>query len=107
MELGKACFENDMVYGDFKGLTRRTASDKILCNKAFNIGKNPNYDEYQRGLASVVYKCFDKKTAGGVAMPANKSAVKNENIPNKELAQGLHRFINAQLQYQKTCILIN
>ena len=107
MELGKACFENDMVYGDFKGLTRRTASDKILCNKAFNIGKNPNYDEYQRGLASVVYKCFDKKTAGGVAMPANKFAVKNENISNKELAQGLHRFINTRLQYQKTCILIN
>ena len=53
-----------MVYGDFKDLTRRTASDKILCNKAFNIAKNPKYDGYQRGLASMVYKFFDKKTSG-------------------------------------------
>ena len=50
-----------MVYGDFKNLTRRTASDKILRDKAFNITKNPKYDVYQRGLASMVYKFFDKK----------------------------------------------
>ena len=50
-----------MAYGDFKDLTRRTASDKILHDKAFNIAKNPNYNGYQRGLASVVYKFFDKK----------------------------------------------
>ena len=47
-----------MVYGDFKDLTRRTASDKILRDKAFNIAKNPKYDGYQRGLASMVYKSF-------------------------------------------------
>ena len=45
-----------MTYGDFKDLTRRTASHKILCDKAFNIGKNPKYDRYQRRLASMVYK---------------------------------------------------
>ena len=39
-----------MVYGDFKDLKRRTASDKILRDKAFNIAKNPKYDGYQRGL---------------------------------------------------------
>ena len=48
-----------MAYGDFKDLTRRTASDKIFCNKAFNIAKNPKHDEYQRGLTSMVYKFFD------------------------------------------------
>ena len=53
-----------MVYGDLKHLTRRTASDKILCDKAFNIAKNPKYDVYQRGLASMVYKFFDKKASG-------------------------------------------
>ena len=53
-----------MVYGDFKDLARRTASDKVLRDKAFNIAKNPKYDEYQRGIASMVYKCFDKKSAG-------------------------------------------
>ena len=60
-ELDKACFQHDMAYGDFKDLTRRTASDKILRDKAFNIAKNPKYDGYQRGLASMVYKFFDKK----------------------------------------------
>ena len=65
-ELDKACFQHDMAYGDFKDLARRTASDKILRDKAFNIAKNPKYDEYQRGLASMVYKFFDKKCAGSV-----------------------------------------
>ena len=50
-----------MAYGDFKDLTRRTASDKILHDEAFNIGKNPKYDGYQRELASMVYQFFDKK----------------------------------------------
>ena len=45
-----------MPYGDFKGLARRAASDKILHDKAFNIAKNPKYDEYQCGRALMVYK---------------------------------------------------
>ena len=44
-----------MAYEDFKDLTRRTASDKIFCDKTFNIAKNPKYNGYQRGLASMVY----------------------------------------------------
>ena len=55
-ELDKACFQHDMAYGDFKDLKRRTASDKVLRDKPFNIAKNPKYDGYQRGLASMVYK---------------------------------------------------
>ena len=43
-ELDKACFHYDMVYGDFKDLKRRTASDKVLRDKAFNIAKNSKYD---------------------------------------------------------------
>ena len=67
-ELDKAYFQHDMPYGDFKDLTRRTASGKVLRDKAFNIAKNPQYDEYQRGFASMVDKFFDKKSAGtGVA----------------------------------------
>ena len=56
-----------MAYGDFKDLTRRMASDK-----AFNIAKNPKYDGYQSGLASMAYKFFDKKSSG--------SGIKNENM---------------------------
>ena len=57
-ELVEACFQHDMAYGDFKDLKRRTYSDEVLRDKAFNITKNPKYDEYQRGLASMVYKFF-------------------------------------------------
>ena len=67
-ELDKACFQHDMANGDFKDLKRRTFSDKVLRDKAFNIAKNPKCDGYQRGLASMVYKFFDKKSKGnGVA----------------------------------------
>ena len=56
-----ACFQDDMAYGDFKDLTWRTASDKILHSKAFKIAKNPQYDGYQHFLASMVYKFVMKK----------------------------------------------
>ena len=52
-----------MAYGNFKDLTRRTASDKFLRNKAFNIAKNPKYDGNQRGIASIIYNFFNKMTA--------------------------------------------
>ena len=59
--MDKSCFEHDMAYGDFKELNRKTAAYKVLCDKTFNIAKNPKYVRYQRGLASLVYKCFDTK----------------------------------------------
>ena len=74
-----------MAFGDFKDLTRRTASDKILRDKAFNIAKNPKHDGYQRGLASIIYKLFEKNTSG--------SGFKNKNISNKELTEELHKPI--------------
>ena len=83
-ELDKAFFQHDVANGDFKDLTRRTTSD---------IAKNPKYDGYQRGLASMVYKCFGKKTASGVTTLANNCAVKNESMSNKELAEELHKAI--------------
>ena len=62
-ELDKACFQHNMAHGYFKDVTRRTVSDKILRDKAFNIAKNPKYDGCQRGLASTVYNFFGKKTS--------------------------------------------
>ena len=61
-ELNKACFQHDMTYGDFKDLTKRTASNKVLREKAFKIARNQKYDGYQRGLASMVYKFVDNYT---------------------------------------------
>ena len=83
-ELDKACFQHDMAYGDFKDLANRTAADKVLRNKAFNIPKDPKYDGYQRGLASMVYKFFDKKTAGnGVkTVPQNEQLAEELHNPN-------------------------
>ena len=81
-----------MAYGDFKDLKRRTAADKFLRDKAFNIAKNPKYHGYQRGLASMVYTFFDKKTKGSGATLANKSAVKS--MPrNEQLVEELHKSI--------------
>ena len=53
-----------MVYGDFKDLAKRTVFNKVSRNKALNMAKNLKYYEYQRGLASMVYKLFNKKSAG-------------------------------------------
>ena len=67
-ELDKVCFQHDMAYGDFKDLTKRTADDKVLKNKAFNIAKDPKYDGYQRGLASMVHKFLIKRLHVGVSL---------------------------------------
>ena len=83
-----------MTYGDFKYLARRTSSDKVLRDKSFNITKNPKYDGYQRGLASVIYESFDKKSAGsGVNMHAN-------NEGPLELAEKLHKPIIRKIKKQ-------
>ena len=57
----EACFQHDSAYADHKDLINRTKSDKVLRDKAYDIASNPEYDGYQRGLASKVFKFFDKK----------------------------------------------
>ena len=74
-----------MVYVDFKDLPRKTASDQVLRDKSFNIAKNQKYDRYQRGLASVVHKLFDKKSLVG--------AIENEIMSNQQLGEELHKPI--------------
>ena len=70
-----------MAYGYFKDLKRRTFPDKVLRGKAFNIAKNPKYDGYQRGLGSMVYKFFDKKSSGsGIVNNNNINNNNNNNI---------------------------
>ena len=67
-----------MTYRDFKEVARRTAADKVLRDKAFSIAKDPKYDGYQRELASMVYKFFDKKTAGSGLSYTIKSTPQNQ-----------------------------
>ena len=80
-ELDKACFKHDSAYADYKDLLNRTRADKVLKDRAFEIASDHKYDGYQRGLASMVYKFFDKKSSGSGAI--NKSNVK--------LADELHK----------------
>ena len=81
-----------MTYSKSKDLTKRTQSDKVLKVKAFKITSDPKYDGYQRGLASMVYKFFDKKSSGsGVA------AIE----PNYQLANELHRQIIRKFKRRK------
>ena len=91
-EIDKAYFQNDTVYGEFKDLAERTAVDKVLRNKAFNIAKDPTYDGYQRGLASIVYKFYDKKTAG--------SGIKSMQ-QNEQLAEEIYKPIIRKFKKRK------
>ena len=83
----KACLQHDMDYGGFKDLPKRTASAKLLHDKAFNIAKNPKNNRYQRAFASMVYKLFDKK----YALLGDKSAfgggIKTENMSGQQFAE--------------------
>ena len=90
-ELDKACFQHDMAYGKSKDLVKRTQSDKVLRNKAFKIASDPKYDGYQRGLASMVYKFFDKKYSG--------SGITNGS--NYQLANELHKLIIKKFKKRK------
>ena len=80
-ELDKAYFQNDMAYGKTKDLVKKAQSDKFLKDKSFKIASDPKYDVYQRGLASMFYKFYDKKSSG--------SGMVNE--PNYQLANELYK----------------
>ena len=82
-----------MAHGDFKDLTRRTAFDKILHDRACNISNNPKYDGHQRGFTSMVYNFFDKKSSG--------SGVKSKIMPNQELVEELQKLIIRKFEKRK------
>ena len=94
-ELDKACFQHDSAYADHKDLINRTEADKILRDKAYDIANNPEYDGYQRGLASMVYKFFDKKSIGsGIKKDMTKSS-------SSILADELHKPIIKKFDKRK------
>ena len=99
-ELDKPCFANDAAYSDSKDLTKRPAAEKVLRDKAFNIAKDPRYYGYQRGLASMVCKFFDKKTASLTDKSAVGSGIKS--IPqNEQLAEELYKPIIKRFKRRK------
>ena len=100
-ELDKFCIPHDIAYEDFKDLPRGTPFDKVICDKAFSIAKNQKYDKYQRGIVSVVYEFFHKKSSNGAFTRADKSAIKREIIPNQQLTGELHNPIIKKLEKRK------
>ena len=103
-----------MAYGYFKDLPRRTVADKVLRGGAFKIAKNPKYGEYQRGLASMVYKPFDNKSAllarfetlqqdalATQDKSVSGSAITREIMPNQQLAEELQRPIIRKSEKRK------
>ena len=89
-ELDKACFQHDSAYADHKDLINRTEADKVLRDKAYDIASNPEYDGCQRGLASMVYKFFDKKSTGS----GFKKLKNSSSILAAELHQPIIRKFN-------------
>ena len=96
-ELDKACFQHDSAYADHKYLINRTEADKVLKDKAYDIASNPEYDGYQRGLASMVYKFFDKKSTG-----SGFKKLKNTTKPSSSiLADELHKPVYIKFKKRK------
>ena len=102
-ELDKACFQHDSAYADHKDLINRTKSDKVLRDKAYDIARNPEYDGYQRGLASMVYKFFDKKQIGsGTAKPSSSlERIASSSILADELHQPIIKKFNKRKVYSQ------
>ena len=99
-ELDKACSQHDTAYGNFKDLAKTTIADKGLQDKAFKIASDQKYDGYRRGLASMVYKCFDKKSSRSGRPLSSASQIAN-NKEKIQLADELHKPIIRKFKKRK------
>ena len=99
-ELDKACFQHDSAYADHKDLINRTEADKFLRDKANDIASNREYDGYKKGLASMVYKFFDKKSMGS---GIKKDATKSSSLESSSLilADELHKPVIKKFNKRK------
>ena len=100
-ELDKACFQHDSAYADHKDLINRTEADKVLRDKAHDIASNPEYDGYQRGLASMVYKFFDQKSMGSGFEKLKNTTKSSFSILADELHKPIIRKFNKRKVYSQ------
>ena len=103
-KLDKASFQHDSAYADHNDLINRTKSDKVLRDKVYDIASNPEYDGYQRGLASMVYKFLDKKsTAGPSSLERMGSGIKKDTTKPSSLilAGELHKPVIKKFNKRK------
>ena len=99
-ELDKASFQHDSAYADHKDLINRTEADKVVRDKAYGIAINPKYDGYQRGLASMVYKFFDKKSMGS-GFKKLKNTARNSSIFADERHKAIINKFNKRKVYSQ------
>ena len=99
-ELDKACFQHDSAYADHRYLINRIKSNKVLRDKAYNITRNPEYDGYQRGLTSMVYKFFDKKSMGSATVKPS-SLESSSSILADELHKPVIKKFNKRKVYSQ------
>ena len=100
-ELDKACFQHNSAYADHKDLINRTKSDKVLRDKASDIASNSEYNGYQRGLASMVYKFFDEKSTGSGFKKLKNTTKPSSSILPDELHKPIIRKINKTKVYSQ------
>ena len=100
-ELYKACFQHGSAYADHKDLIIRTKSDKVLRDKAYDVASNPEYDGYQRDLASMVYKFFDKKSTGSGFKKLKNTTKLSSSILADELHKPIIRKFNKRKVYSQ------
>ena len=100
IELDKACFKHDSAYAGYKDLLNRTRADKVFKDKAYEIATDPKYDGYQRGLAAMVYKFFDKKTSGSEVKRAERTQ-RASGAGNVKLADELHKPVIKKFNERK------
>ena len=89
-----------MAYSNFKDLAKRTEADKVLRDRAFKIASDQKYDEYQRGLASMIYIFFDKRSQGSGG-PLSSASQMSSNKENIQLADELYKSITRKLKKRK------
>ena len=100
-ELDKACLQHDSAYADHKDLINRTKLDKVLRDKAYDIASNPTYDGYQRGLAGMVYKSFDKMSTGSGFKKLKNTTKPSSSILADELHKPIIRKFNKRKVYSQ------
>ena len=101
-ELDKACFRHDFAYADHKDLINRTEADKVLRDKAYGIASNSEYNGYRRGLASMVYKFFDKKSsAEPISLERTGCGINTIKPSSSILANELHKPIIKKIEKRK------
>ena len=100
-ELDKACFQHDSAYADHKNLINGTEADKVLRDKAYDRASNPEYDGYQRGLANMVYKFFDKSTGSEIATAGPSALARSSSLLADELHKPIIKKFNKRKVYSQ------